>query len=43
MLIPYTENDFSFRAETIDELSEFLEAYSGRKIEGLRSELRRLS
>ncbi len=43
MLIPYTENDFSFRAETLDELSEFLEVYSGRKIEGLRSELRRLS
>lgn len=42
MLIPYTENDFSFRAETVDELSEFLEAYGGRKIEGLRSELMQL-
>lgn len=39
MLVPYTEKDFSFRAETIDEILEFLEVYSGQKKEGLRSEL----
>lgn len=39
MLVPYTEKDFSFRAETVDEILEFLEVYSGQKKQGLRSEL----
>lgn len=42
MLVPYTEKDFAFRSEDMDEILEFLEAYSGQKTEGLRSELTKL-
>lgn len=42
MLIPYTENDFVYRSDSLDEILEFLRVYGDLRVEGLRSELNKL-